>query len=183
MVNCSGQPDPGAVVQSVGKRAKNLSAHLVCCSCKKALLHTAAAAAAAQKAAAQLHKNVHSSIALARPHYEGITGGSCGGRWPLQGKYLEAEQETVELVFARAARESTKVQTAAVLQCVAVFADLDAAAHGEYNEKAPGAPCFTLSCSPTLPVSRSFSFQLGFKVFSTGPSRFFSWPSAYLRMF
>ena len=27
------------------------------------------------------------NVALPRPHYEGITGGSCGGWWPLQGKY------------------------------------------------------------------------------------------------
>ena len=60
----------------------------------------------AQKAAAaHLHKNARSSVALARPHYEGITGGSCGGRWPLQGKCLEAVQETVKLVFARSARK------------------------------------------------------------------------------
>ena len=84
---------------SVGKKAKNLSARL--------LLQKSSAAA--QKAAAlaaahlQQHKKVRSSsIALGRPHYEGITWGSCGGRWPLQGKCLEAVQETVAvLVFAR----------------------------------------------------------------------------------
>ena len=83
----------------MGKRAKNLSAH------PSLLLLLQKSSPAQKAAAAHLHKNARSSVALARPHYEGITGGSCGGRWPLQGKCLEAVQETVKLVFARSARK------------------------------------------------------------------------------
>ena len=81
---------------------------------------------------AHLHKNSSSSIALARPHYEGITGGSCGGRWPLQGKCAWKQckkQWLCWFLHEFRARESTflstRVQTAAaaVLQCVALFAD------------------------------------------------------------
>ena len=107
---------PGAVVRhspTVGKRAKNLSAH-------PSLLLLLQKSSPAQKAAAHLHKNARSSVALARPHYEGITGGSCGGRWPLQGKCLEAVQETVERSwFLHEAREST-LQSTDGSSCIAM---------------------------------------------------------------
>ena len=169
----SRQFDPGAVVQhsptvgKSGKRAKNLSAH------PSLLLLLQKSSPAQKAAAAHLHKNARSSVALARPHYEGITGGSCGGRWPLQGKCLEAVQETVKLVFARSARKhSVEYRRQQQLYCdVLQFLQTHTAhAADEYNEKAPGAPG-TFSCSSTLLVSRSFlSSHKLFKVFSPGIS-------------
>ena len=47
-----------------------------------------------------------------------------------------------------------------IAMCCTFCRLFDAHAAAEYNEKAPGAPCFTLSCSSTfaLLMSRSFSF-------------------------
>ena len=55
------------------------------------------------------------NVALPRPHYEGITGGSCGGCWPLQGKYEKSSTRNSRAGFCtpESARESIRVQTAA----------------------------------------------------------------------
>ena len=57
------------------------------------------------------------------------------------------------------ARKHRSVEYRHGSSCIAMFCTFCRLfdAHAADNEKAPGAPC-TLSCSSTLPVSRSFSF-------------------------
>ena len=64
------------------------------------------------------------NVALPRPHYEGITGGSCGGWWPLQGKYEKSSARNSGAGFCTPppARESIRVQTACIATCRALFA-------------------------------------------------------------
>ena len=173
--------------EKVGKRAKNLSAH------PASLLLLLQKSSPAQKAAAHLHKNRRSSVALARPHYEGITGGSCGGQWPLQGKsaWKQCKKQWLCCFLhefrARESTPCTRVQTwqqqlyCDVLHFLQTFRRTRC--RRRVQRESSGAPCcvaLVLSCcSSTLLVSRSFSFL---------PPAFqglFSWhqPSAYLRTF
>ena len=46
------------------------------------------------------------NVALPRPHYEGITGGSCGGCWPLQGKYEKSSARNSRAGFCTPACQS-----------------------------------------------------------------------------
>ena len=102
------------------------------------------------------------NVALPRPHYEGITGGSCGGWWPLQGKYEKSSARNSRAGFCTPppARESIRVQTACIATCRALFAGWHLAAVYVAMHILSSTTRKVVSCSSTLLQSRSFLFPL-----------------------
>ena len=106
------------------------------------------------------------NVALPRPHYEGITGGSCGGCWPLQGKYEKSSARNSRAGFCTPAcqsacpRKHSSTDAACIATCRALFARWHLAAVYVAMHIMSSTTRKVVSCSSTLLRSRSFLFPL-----------------------
>ena len=119
------------------------------------------------------------NVALPRPHYEGITGGSCGGCWPLQGKYEKSSARNSRAGFCTPAcqsacpRKHSSTDAACIATCRALFARWHLAAVYVAMHIMSSTTRKVVSCSSTLLRSRSFLFPL-LKGFTFASEDFFS---------
>ena len=119
------------------------------------------------------------NVALPRPHYEGITGGSCGGCWPLQGKYEKSSARNSRAGFCTPAcqsacpRKHSSTDAACIATCRALFARWHLAAVYVAMHIMSSTTRKVVSCSSTLLRSRSFLFPL-LKGFTFASDDFFS---------
>ena len=103
------------------------------------------------------------NVALPRPHYEGITGGSCGGWWPLQGKYEKSSARNSGAGFCTPPPCPRKHSSTDSVYCdvPCTFCTLalgcSVRCHAHYVSSTTRK---VVSCSSTLLRSRSFLFPL-----------------------
>ena len=103
------------------------------------------------------------NVALPRPHYEGITGGSCGGWWPLQGKYEKSSARNSGAGFCTPPPCPRKHSSTDSVYCdvPCTFCRLalgcTVRCHAHYVSSRTRK---VVSCSSTLLRSRSFLFPL-----------------------